>query len=124
MLLTLKVIVGILSLIPAYYGATGAIFGAAQLLPAESVNPAIDSQYRFLGAVYFGLAMTLWWIVPRLEQHTTLLRIIILALFLGGLARAFSYATVGQPPSNFIFGMVLELCLPLLLIWHGRVRED
>ena len=57
-----QIVVGILGLIPIYYGALGMITGAAGLMPAEAVTPAIDSQYRFLSAVYLGLGGMIMWL--------------------------------------------------------------
>ena len=118
-----QIVVGILSLIPIYYGGMGMITGAAGLMPAEAVTPAIDSQYRFLSAVYLGLGAMIMWLLPNIDKQATLFRIIVAILFLGGLARLYSYVSVGAPPANFVFGIVLELCLPLLILWHNKIRE-
>ena len=120
----LQIIVGILSLIPAIFGALNAWVGAARFLPPESINPLIDSQFRFQSAVYFGVALIIWWILPSIEKHTAIFRILVLSLFLGGLARLLSYQTVGFP-NNIMYGaMFLELALPLLIIWHNRIRAN
>ena len=115
---------GILSLIPGFYGLKNALAGAAAFMPIEAVTPAIDSQFRFQSAVYFGLALMIWWILPNIEKHTTLFRIAIFALFLGGLSRLYSYFTIGEPPINMFAGMILELSLPLLIIWHNQIKES
>ena len=118
----LQIVVGVLSLVPAGFGALNAMLGTGRLLPQEAVTAAIDSQFRFQSAVYFGIALIIWWMLPNIEKHTALFRIIILSLFLGGVARAYSYATVGMPPPNMLGGMVLELCLPVLILWHNKIR--
>ncbi len=123
MKLGLQIVVGILSLIPAWYGISNVIMGAAALMPAADVTTAIDSQFRYLSGIYIGLAIIIWCVIPRIEEHTFIFRLVVLALFLGGLARLYSYITLGAPPSNMVGGMVLELCLPLLILWHNRIRE-
>lgn len=119
----LQIVVGVLSLIPAIFGAYNAFAGAGRFLPQEAVTAAIDSQFRFQSAVYFGLALIIWWVLPNIEKHTALFRIIIAALFLGGLTRLYSYLTIGTPPANMFAGMILELALPLLVLWHNQIRE-
>ena len=111
----------ILSLIPAWYGIRNAIVGAAQFLPEDHVSAAIDSQFRFQSAWYFGLALILWWMIPQIEKQGTLFRILALALFLGGVARLHSYLTLGPAPGSATAAMVLELCLPLLIFWQAHI---
>ncbi len=117
----LQIALAILSLIPAGFGFVNTVLGAGRFLPADAVNAAIDSQFRFQSAWYFGLAMLIWWMIPQIEQRTMLFRIVVLSLFAGGLARLYSYLTVGPPPTMMVAGMALELCLPLLLIWQSKV---
>lgn len=119
----LQLILAITSLIPAYFGASSMIGGAARFIPLEHVTPALDSQFRFLSAYYFGLAVLIWWIIPNIERHTTLFRIVIGALFLGGLTRVYSYITIGAPPTPMLGGMVLELALPLLILWQAKISK-
>jgi len=120
----LQVTLGILSLIPTSFGIANTLFGAARFLPADQVNAAIDSQFRFQSAYYFSLAILIWVMIPKIEQYTTIFRIVVLALFAGGLARLYSYFTVGAPPPPMIAGMVLELCLPVLIIWQAKVAKS
>ena len=93
-------------------------------MPAEAVTPAIDSQFRFQSAVYFGFGLIIWFLLPNIEKHTTIFRIMIGALFLGGLSRVYSYMTIGEPPANMFAGMILELSLPALILWHNKIREQ
>jgi len=63
-------------------------------------------------------------VIPNVERQTTLFRIIIGGLFLGGLARVYSYLTVGPPPPDMLAGMALELALPLLIIWQNKIAKS
>ena len=65
----LQITVFILSLIPAWYGFRNSIAGAAQFLPPEHLTAAIDGQFRFQSAWYFGLALILWWMIPQIEAE-------------------------------------------------------
>ncbi len=123
MKLGLQIILAVMSLIPIRYGLGNMIAGAANFLPPEQITPAFDSQFRFQSAWYFGMALIIWWMIPNVERHTGLFRLIIGAIFLGGLARGYSYFTVGAPPSQMIGGMALELLLPLLILWQAKVAK-
>ncbi len=86
MKLGLQIVLGILSLIPIFFGVTGLLYGADQLMPeGQSVPPALDNQFRYWAGFYFILAFVLWWVIPNIERHTTLLRIVCMALVIGGL---------------------------------------
>ena len=119
----LQIVLGVLSLIPLLFGGRNLLQGAGVFLSPEQVNAAIDSQFRFQSAYYMGLAFLIWFIIPNIEKHTAIFRLIILFLFIGGVGRLYSYVTIGAPPSNMIAGMVLELCLPLLIIWQARIAK-
>ena len=120
----LQITVFILSLIPAWYGFRNSIAGAAQFLPPEHLTAAIDGQFRFQSAWYFGLALILWWMIPQIEKQSALFRIIALAIFLGGLARLYSYQTLGYPPGSGTGPMLFELAAPLpLILWQARIAK-
>ena len=121
---TLQVILIVLAIIPLGFGALNLIIGAARFLPAENVTAAIDSQLRFQSAWYLALAAIILWIVPRIDRETALFRIIIVGLFVGGVARAWSWYTLGAPPVGMQFGMYLELALPLLLPLQARIARE
>ncbi len=123
MKLGLQIVAAAMSLIPLYYGAMNLVYGAARFIAAEDVTPALDSQFRFQSAWYLGLAFIIWWMIPNIERHTILFRILIGALFLGGLARVYSYIMVGAPPESMLGAMALELLLPLLIFWQGRLAQ-
>lgn len=121
---TLQTILIVLAIIPLGFGAMNLFVGAERFLPIEDVTAAIDSQLRFQSAWYLGLAAIIFWIVPRIERETALFRIIILSLFVGGVARAWSWFNLGSPPVGMQFGMYLELALPLLLPLQSRVSRE
>ena len=121
---TLQTILIVLAIIPLGFGAMNLFVGAERFLPIEDVTAAIDSQLRFQSAWYLGLAAIIFWIVPRIERETALFRIIILSLFVGGVARAWSWFNLGSPPVGMQFGMYLELALPLLLTLQSRVSRE
>jgi len=58
-----------------------------------------------------------------IETRGAVLRLLVLAIFLGGLARLYSYLTVGPPPPQMIGGMALELGSPVLALWHKMATK-
>jgi hypothetical protein len=125
---SLQITLLILSLIPLFFGLTGVIFGTGRFLDAaashSNIVPQLDNQFRYLSGIYLLVSCLIWWMVPTIERHGTLLRIITLALFLGGVARAISWASVGQPPVFQMGAMVLEMAAPLFALWQSRVARQ
>jgi hypothetical protein len=120
---SLQITLLILSVIPLFFGLTGVIFGTGRFLEPGAVVPQLDNQFRYLSGMYLMVSFLIWWAVPAIERHGALLRIITLALFLGGVARAVSWATVGQPPLFQIAAMILEMSAPLFAIWQAKVAR-
>jgi len=121
MKIALQVILIVLSLIPAVFGTLNTVIGPARFIPQEVINPALDSQFRFQSVYYMGLAVLVWWMVRKIEHHSTLFAIVIMTLFVGGLARAYSYFVIGTPPAPMFYAMFLELALPVLIPWQRAV---
>jgi hypothetical protein len=119
----LQVVVAILSLLPLAFGLLGLVFGVGRFLPPEQVTAGLDSQFRFLSAWYLGLAFIAWWIIPNIERHTTLFRIICVAVFLGGVGRLLAWNASGAPEMRFIVVLAAELIFPLLIPWQSAVAR-
>lgn len=117
----LQITLFILSLIPLYFAVTGFMGGAASLNGGEAVAADLDNQFRYLSAFYLILTFLIWYIIPSPESHTGIFRLAILAIFLGGLARLYSYMNVGVPEPVMIGGMLLELGAPVLAVWQNLV---
>ena len=121
MKLGLQITLGVLSLIPLFFGVTGLLWGTSQFMPAEQVIPALDNQFRYWAGFYLVLAFLLWWAIPNIEQHTTLLRIVCLALVIGGLGRLISHLTVGPGDPPQFAGMILELGSVVFVFWQAML---
>ncbi|WP_299150256.1 DUF4345 domain-containing protein [uncultured Tateyamaria sp.] len=106
-----------------FYGVLNHRVGRA-FLPPEAINAAIDSQFRYQSGIYFGLAVMVWYAIPRIDREVALFRMIALAIFVGGLGRVLSWVTVGQPDAIMSGAMALELAVPLLIIWQNAIRQS
>lgn len=114
----LQIVLAMLSLIPLAFAVMGLVGGAAGSNEGVEVTAFLDNQFRYLSAYYLSLFFLIWWVLQDLKNRGAVLRILVLAIFLGGLARLYSYLTIGPPPLRAIGGMVLELGAPVLALWH------
>ena len=121
MKLGLQIILGILSLIPMLVSILGITQGTARFVPESAIAADFDSHYRYITGYYFSLSLIAWWIIPNIEKHTILLRIICAGIFLGGIGRLVSIFQVGIPQSSAIGFTILELVLPLLCVWQIKL---
>lgn len=119
-----KIILMVLSLIPLYFAVTGVFGGAAALSPGDSIGPELDNQFRYLSAYYFSLFLLIWYVLGDIDNRGTVLRIVILAIFLGGLARLYSTLHVGTPPPLLMIGMALELGAPVIAVWQRIIAHS
>ncbi len=124
MKLGLQITLGILSLIPLFFGVTGLMWGTSQFMPADEIIPALDNQFRYWAGFYFVLAFLLWWAIPNIERHTTLLRIVCLALVIGGLGRLVSHLTVGAGDPPQFGAMILEIGSVIFVFWQAMLPNQ
>lgn len=122
MKLGLQIVLGVFSLIPLFFAITGIAFGAEQLA-GEAVAPALDNQYRYVSAIYLMMTFLIWYIIPGIERHGTLTRLLVAVFVLGGLARAYSMMSVGAGDPTQTTGMYIELCTPVFAIWQWLVAR-
>jgi hypothetical protein len=121
----------LLALIPLVTGLLEISMGLGSLrtigvqLPDALANlPSADNNWRFLGTVWAGYAALVVYAVSDPHRHETLLRILLVILFLSGVARATSVVLMGWPVTPFIAAMCLELLvMPLLWIWLSRLVQ-
>ncbi|MHA7900410.1 MAG: DUF4345 domain-containing protein [Henriciella sp.] len=123
MKLGLQIALGIFSFVPLFFAVTGILNGAAAYMPEGGFSAALDNQFRYLSAIYLLVTMLIWWAIPKVETQGPLLAFICAAIFLGGLARYLSYSTVGPGMDRQFAGMIIELSVPLFLIWQRLVAR-
>lgn len=88
-------------------------------------DATLDSNMRFLGGVWLGLGLSVWWLVPRIATETALFRAAWLMIFLGGVGRLVSLLAVGTPMLPFVGFTVLEIVgAPLFVWWQSKLRND
>lgn len=128
----LQLVLAVLGLIPLLTGGLSLLLGAHAFnviggsIPSTAINNVVlDSEARFLGAIWFSIGVLLYWILPSIHQQTTLFRLLTGGIFLGGLGRLASAFLVGIPPVQFIAAIVLELIgMPLLIMWQSLISTS
>lgn len=122
----LRRVVRIFCLLPLVTGSLDLVQGVRVLRPAGAVipdrvadDPALNSQIKFLGAIWLGYGPTLWRVNADPRANAGLFRLLLGIFFLSGVGRAAAAVQFGRPGRPFTGAMVLELLgAPLLLLWH------
>lgn len=128
----LQTVLGVLGLIPLLTGGIDLFLGASALnLVGAGISPdlleniVLDSQIRFLGSIWLGVGIALYWCLPTIENQSTLFRLLIGSIFLGGIGRLTSAFLVGIPPNQFLAATGLELIgMPLLILWQSSISRS
>lgn len=91
----------------------------AVIPPPVAVDPILNSEIKFWGAIWFGFGLILWYASRDLRQHAPLFRLLMGILVLSGLGRALSAVQFGAGSALMFSFMVFELTVPVaLLVWH------
>lgn len=109
-------------------GAEFLVTAGANVSADALIDPALNSQLMFAGAIWFGYAPLIWHATAKLTERAALLRILFGLVFLSGLARLFAFYRYGSPGSVLTGATMIELLVPpVLLFWslrtdpsHGR----
>lgn len=122
----LQIATAVLGAVPVLTGAVG-MMGLSDPLYASAEIPAqalLDSNLRFLSGIWLGLGLAVFWLIPRIEQHTVLYRLLWGMIFMGGIGRLLSMVFTGLPPLPFIGFTVLEIVgAPIFVLWQARIAS-
>ena len=91
--------------------------GHSWLPDTMEVNASIDSEHRFYTSLFLVYGLTLLWCSNDLQNRRPTFYVLLLALFVGGLARIVSLAVHGWPHPMFVVLGVLELVVPPI-VWR------
>jgi len=109
----------IAGLVPVSAGLAGVIMGGGM---AGSAGIDLDSHVRYLSGLLLGIGLTFWGMVPGIERHGSVVRVLTLLVVLGGLARLAGLLFVGTPSAPMVAALGMELVVtPLLCVWQMRI---
>ena len=82
-----------------------------------ALDPVLDSQVRFLGAVWLGLGAIQLVCLGDLRRYSTILQLCFAIVILGGIGRALSLLQAGHPSSDIgtVF-IAVALAIELMLV--------
>lgn len=104
-------------------GMATVLFGVDSIIGAEAVSATVDSEMRFYAVWYVGAGVLLAWSAANLERSGGIVRGVAALLFLGGLSRALSWISVGEPHNLSVVLMVIELTLPTVIVAWQAARK-
>lgn len=103
-----------------YLIAAIALFGGTvqMYLGEPETTPRLDNVHRFMAGVYFSCGVIAAWTGMTIRRQNTLIYLVALGAFLGGIGRLISMSIVGIPePHALWLGYVTpELSLPIIMV--------
>lgn len=88
----------------------------------NSATVTADNELRFFATFWIAFGLAAIRVAPRVETETGLVRALALTMFFGGIARAISWLSVGEPHSLFVSLMFVELLgAPLVIAWQAKL---
>ena len=88
-----------------------------------------NAQYRFLGGIWLGLGALLYLAAKDLKKYSTMLKIVIWSIFVGGIGRLITILHLGLPENSagaafVLINMTIETVGMLALLWwHSRLMS-
>lgn len=105
---TVLVLYGIIAIASGLMGATASYNAAVS-------NPTQDNNHRFVAAIWAAMSLAFFYTAWN-PSETALFRFLMIAVFIGGLVRA--YGLQFYPATPFmIFGILIELIPTAIMLW-------
>lgn len=114
--LAFNVVVGLIGMLAALSGVYVVVAGGGAIPGGDGVAPSVDSELRLLAVFWIGFGLIALRTAPRAASETATVRMLALALFAGGAARAVSWAAVGRPETGIAVLTAVELTAPIVLV--------
>ena len=114
---SLQIFLGLFGLTAIFIASLHLVFGPTAIPGSISVNATMDSEDRFYATLFAAYGVALLWCIKDIERKSMVVYFLVLTFFAGGLARLASMAAVGLPNPFFITMTVLELLIPLFMVF-------
>jgi Domain of unknown function (DUF4345) len=122
----LQAVIALGCLVPLLAGGAGMAHGPS-ILRGVSAGPVaidLDSHFRYLSGLLFGLGVGFLSCIPALEAKGARLRLLGAVAIIGGLARLGSLIAVGPPGIEHRLALGMELgVVTLLMVWQARLAR-
>ena len=120
----LQMAIVLFACIPITAGFAGVFWGISIFGDHTIFGRDLDSHGRYLSGLLLGIGLTFWSLVPRIESHGAVARVLTVIVVIGGLARLWGAIVLGLPSAAMIGALVMELVVtPLLALWRERVER-
>lgn len=119
----LQIAVAIGGVIPVAAGLAGMLDGI-RMVDDVAASASLDSHYRYLSGLLFGIGVSFWALIPNIEKRATLFRLLTILVFTGGLGRLTGLWIGAVPSLPMLAGLAMELIVtPLLCLWQARIAD-
>jgi hypothetical protein len=119
---TLQVILSVGGAAAIFISLLHIVFGPESIPGSVPVNATMDSEDRFYATLFTAYGAALLWCVRDVERKGLYVKLLALVFFVGGLARIVSMLAVGLPNTFFIAMTILELVIPIVIVFlNSRV---
>ncbi len=120
----LQVLICVGCIVPIGGGLAG-VFGGAGILDPGATGLDIDSNYRYLSGLLFGIGLCFLSTVPHIETQTARVRLLTFIVVVGGIARLWGISKMGTPSPIMLFALVMELGVtPALCLFQFVVSQN
>lgn len=136
----LQVAILLAGMVPVSAGSAGFFLGAAIAggggadldslvrgadLDSHVRGADLDSHVRYLSGLLLGIGLAFWWMVPTIERHGPIVRLLTFLVVLGGIGRLAGLLLAGVPSPPMVAALGMELIVtPLLCLWQWRVATS
>lgn len=123
----LQIVVALACIVPLVTGGAGILSGPDWLRGVGSAPVDLDSHFRYMSGIFFGVGLAFCSCIPRIEIKGARFRMLGGFVVIGGIARLWSLLSVGTPSQGHVLGLCMELgVVPCLMLWQAafarRVR--
>ena len=121
--LTLKILLGLVTMICFLGGMNLLIKGANSFLPESArPQPVLDNLFRFLSGIYFGLGFLMAWVLFHIQESGDLIYFIGIVVVFSGFGRLYSRVKVGAAGKYFDSMMIIEIVFGISIFFVQYLR--
>jgi len=114
---SLQVFLGLFGVTAILIASLHIILGPSAIPGSIPVNATMDSEDRFYATLFAAYGVALLWCIGGIERKSRCVYLLAATFFVGGLARVVSILAVGPPNAFFLAMTVLELVIPVFMVF-------